>query len=198
MTPLYRKYLDVEGDFLSYDDFQKNYRLKKTERFNFAYDVVDEIANEEPAREALCWTDAAGSEKRISFGEMKELSDKCANLLKSLGLKKGDYVLVILKRHWEFWPLLMGMHKLGVIAIPATHLLMSHDIVYRCDAANVKAIFCSAQSQVSSEIDKVREKLATVDNYILFRENEKRDGWLDFTELLESASADFFPRIYAP
>ncbi|MDD2648171.1 MAG: AMP-binding protein [Eubacteriales bacterium] len=191
MTPLYKKYLDVEGDFLSYDDFQKNYRLKKIERFNFAYDVVDEIAKAEPSREALCWTDANKSEKRISFGEMKELSDKCANMLLSLGLKKGDYVLVILKRHWEFWPLLMGMHKLGVIAIPATHLLMSHDIVYRCNAANVKAIFCSAMSQVSSEIDKVRGEIKSVDNYVLFRSEEKREGWLDFNSLLSSASASF-------
>ena len=118
MTPLYKKY--------SHSEFDENGVLNKftlncPDNFNFAYDVVDEIAKEEPERTALVWCDVEGNEKTIKFGEMSELSSKAANFLYSQGIRKGDRVMVILKRHYEYWYTVLALHKIGAILIDPGH-----------------------------------------------------------------------------
>ncbi len=114
------------------------------DHFNFAYDVVDVIAAEEPNRRAMTWCNEAGDERVFSFGDMKKYSDKTANMLVKHGIKKGDKVLLILKRHYEFWFTILALHKIGAIAVPATNLLTTKDIVYRIKSATITAAVCTA------------------------------------------------------
>lgn len=143
MQPLYHEYMDVQGDFISYEDFNKNFRLKRPASFNFAYDVVDRLGREDPERPALLWTDPEGDVVRYDFRRMMLDSNRAANYFKSIGVKKGDAVMLILKRHHEFWPIIIALHKIGAITIPATHLLTAKDIRYRVQAADVTTIVCT-------------------------------------------------------
>ena len=113
----------TQTEFSSYDDFCKNLHIRVPARFNFAYDVVDRIASEDPSRPALLWTDENGGERRFSFEDISSVSDRTASFFQSLGIGRGDRVMLILKRHWQFWTCMMALHKLGAVAIPATHLL---------------------------------------------------------------------------
>lgn len=147
---LFREYLHEE---LSADGHMSNYTLSCPDGFNFAYDVVDRIAGEEPDRLALYWNNVAGDTKRFTFGEMKEQSDKAAAYLESQGIKRGDKVLLILKRHWQYWPILLALHKLGAIAVPATHQLKADDIIYRLRAASIKAVIATYEDGTPANID---------------------------------------------
>jgi len=135
------KYLP-RTDFKSYEDFYQNYNVNIPENFNFAYDVVDALANEKGGARALQWCDEKGAEASFTFAQMRDYSNKAANVLSKAGIGKGDPVMLILKRRWEYWPVILALHKLGAIAIPATHLLTTKDIVYRCNAADIKGIIC--------------------------------------------------------
>ncbi len=139
MKPLYTEYLNCPLTYATYDDFNKHFAIKRPESFNFAYDVADRIANEEPDRLAVLWTDENGACERYTFGMLLEESNRAANFFASLGIGKGDKVLLILRRHLQFWPILMALHKLGAVGVPATHLLTEKDIKYRVDAAEIKA-----------------------------------------------------------
>lgn len=108
------------------------------DNFNFAYDVVDRIADLEPDRRAMVWCNEAGEERLFSFGDMKQAGNRTANFLAQTGIRKGDRVLVILKRHYQFWFTILALHKLGAVIIPATHLLTKKDVLYRIQAAQVK------------------------------------------------------------
>ncbi len=130
-------------DFASYEDFRDNYQAIIPENFNFAYDVVDEWALLSPDKPALVWVNDRNEEKRYSFAEVKRWSDKAASMFRSLGLGKGDTVMLMLKQRPEVWFLMLGLHKLGGIVIPATYQLTAKDIVYRVQAADVKMI-CAA------------------------------------------------------
>ena len=174
MKPLYHEYMDVQGDFLNYDDFNKNFRLKKVDSFNFAYDIVDRYGREDPDRLALLWTNPEGDVVRYTFERMRKDSNKAANYLRSLGVKKGDAVLVILKRHHEFWPILMALHKIGAIGIPATHLLTAKDIRYRVQSADVSVIICTSHNTCVA--DAVLEALGEYDlarSFRILAENKK-------------------------
>jgi acetyl-CoA synthetase len=145
--------------FDSYDDFYKNYSLSIPETFNFAFDVVDELAKTKPAERALVWCDEKGAEASFTFADMKKLSDQAANVFMDAGIKKGDSVMLILKRRYEYWPVLLGLHKIGAVAIPATHLLTTKDIVYRCQAADVSGIVCVDEQNVLFHIDEAENKM---------------------------------------
>ncbi|MCL2879495.1 MAG: AMP-binding protein [Treponema sp.] len=140
-------------EFESYDDFYKNFNIITPKDFNFAYDVIDTLAQEKGSARALAWCDEKGAEASFTFAQIKELTDKAANTLREAGIGKGDPVMLILKRHWEFWPILMALHKLGAIGIPATHLLMTKDIVYRCKAADIAGIICVDETDLMSRIN---------------------------------------------
>jgi len=141
-------------EFESYEDFYKNYTVKIPENFNFAFDVVDVLAREKPDERALQWCDEKGAQASFTFAEIKNLTNKAANVLDKAGIKKGDPVMVILKRRWEYWPILLALHKLGAVAIPATHLLTTKDIVYRCNAADIKGIICVDDHELMLRINE--------------------------------------------
>lgn len=142
--------------FTSQEDFVKNFKIRVPENFNFGYDVVDEWAKEAPGKIALCWTNDYGRVRRFTFAEMKEYTDRTAAYFLSLGIRKGDRVMLMLKRRYEFWFSIIALHKIGAITIPATHLLTKHDIVYRNRAAEIKMIVCAGEDNI---LNHVRESL---------------------------------------
>ncbi len=179
----------VKKEFASYEDFYENFKINIPGNFNYAYDVVDAIAVDDPERIAMVWCDDKGSEASFTFSQMKYYSDKAANFFKSHGVKKGDPVMLILKRRYEFWFCLLGLHKLGAICIPATHLLTKKDIVYRCNAADIKMIVSVAEDNVISHIEAAAPEAATLETKALV--GSIKDGWLDFTTELENSSDRF-------
>ena len=159
------------------------------DNFNFSYDVIDEIGKNEPERRAMLWCNDAGEEHTFSFGDIMRGSSKAANILAAQGIGKGDKVMLILRRHWQFWFILPALHKLGAVGVPATHLLTKKDIVYRCEQAEVKGIVCTAMGETADHVDDAMPECPTVK--MLMTVNGKRDGWLDFDELLGDASDEF-------
>ncbi|GHU71468.1 acetyl-CoA synthetase [Clostridia bacterium] len=186
---LYREYVDVQGDFLNYEDFYKNFKVKKPAGFNFAYDVVDRLGREEPDKLALLWCNPAGDEKRITFGEMSKLSNRAANMLRERGVKRGDRVLLILKRHHEFWPVLMALHKLGAVGIPATHLLTKKDVVYRVQHAKITAVVCTSDGIIAANVEAALPEIPQLSTRIITRKS--REGWLSYELLMDAASDEF-------
>ena len=138
--------------FCDQQDYEKNLAFIVPERFNFAYDVMDEWARERPDALAMLWTNDMGRQERITFARMKTLTDQTASYLQQLGIGRGDMVMLILKRRMEFWLCMMALHKIGGIAIPATHMLTSRDIQYRINRAGVKAIICVGEEYVLSQV----------------------------------------------
>ena len=166
-----------------------DFTLKYNDDYNFAYDVVDEIARLEPNRRAMIWCNPAGEEHTYSFGDLKRMSDKTANMLRAQGIQKGDMVMLVLKRHYEFWFSILALHKLGAVAIPATNLLTKKDFVYRFEAADVKAILCTADGEVAEHVDAACEEYHGLCSKIIVR--GKRDGWLSFDEAVAAAPEEF-------
>lgn len=188
MGRLYLEYaqetLDENGGVLKVE------YIKKPE-FNFAYDVVDRLAKEQPSKLAMVWCNEAGDEKFITFAQMKERSDKAASFFQQLGIQKGDTVMLILKRHDEFWYCFMGLHKIGAIGVPATNQLMPKDIVYRCNAAAIKAIVCTADGHISEYVAESMPKCPTVKTMVMARGS--RDGWINLDEGMKNAPAFLQP-----
>ena len=153
--------------FSSVEDFKRNLHFKIKENFNFAYDVMDVWAEEQPDKLALLWTNDQGVEIRLTFADLKRRSDQAASYLQSLGIGRGDMVMLILKRRIEWWISILALHKLGAIAIPATHMLTKHDIIYRNNAASVKAIICVDDPYVTGEIEKALPESPTVEQVII-------------------------------
>lgn len=183
------KYLD-RVDFSSYEDFKENYRVKTPKDFNFGFDIVDGWAEEKGENRALLWCDDNGNEKCFTFSDMKSLSNRAANLFASLGLKKGDVAMLILRRRWEYWVAAVGLMKLGVTFIPGTLQLTKKDIAYRAKAAGVCAIVCVDDDYVINQVEAARDEMDSVKSYCLV-DNVKRDGWLDFNEELMRCSDEF-------
>ncbi|MGE5549253.1 MAG: AMP-binding protein [Bacteroidota bacterium] len=179
----------VSDDYRSYDDFKKNFHIAVPENFNFAYDVVDAYAAKEPGRTALVWCDDAGNKARFTFGELKTYSDKAANFFRAAGIRKGDPVMLILKRRYEFWFCLLALHKLGAVAIPATHLLTAKDIIYRNNAADVKMIVAVADQKVNEQVDKAQADSPSLKLKAIV--GGERAGWLNFDRELEKADTGF-------
>ena len=150
------------------------------DRFNFAFDIVDAVAERYPDKLAMVHLDHEKHERRFTFRDMKLLSAQAANYYKSLGVKKGDRVMLVLKRHWQFWPAILGLHKLGAIAIPATNQLQAHDFEYRFKAAGVSAILCTATGETAHQVDLVAGACPTLKTKILV--GGHREGWHDYDE----------------
>ncbi len=138
--------------FASQDDFINNLHIDVPQDFNFGYDVVDVMASEQPDKLALLWTNDKDECRRFTFADMKRLSDMTASYFQSLGIGHGDMVMLILKRRYEFWLSIIALHKLGAVAIPATHLLTKKDIVYRCNAADIKMIVAAGEQLIMEHI----------------------------------------------
>ena len=161
-NPILSRFLR-QTTFVSEEDYAKHLEFIVPKNFNFAYDVVDAWAEEAPDKIALIWTNDEGEERKLSFSDLKQKSDQAASYLRSIGVNRGDMVMLIEKRRLEWWITMLALHKLGAVPIPATHMLTSHDIVYRNNAASVKAIICVGEPYVLGEVQKAMPDSPTVD-----------------------------------
>ena len=151
-----------QTQFTSYEDYNEHLEFIIPEHFNFAYDVMDAWAEEAPGKQALLWTNDEGEERRTTFGQLKAESDQAAAYLQSLGIGKGDPVMLILQRRYEWWITMLALHKLAAVVIPATHMLTKHDLVYRNTRASVKAIICVDDPYVMSQVEASLPESPTV------------------------------------
>ena len=177
---IYRRYTKVEKDA---NRTPVKITFKNTDTFNFAFDLVDELGRKKPDKLAMLWVSGDGeTEKRFTFADMSRLSNQCANYFTSLGIKKGDRVMLVLKRHWQFWCAMLGLNKLGAVAIPAVNQLLSHDFEYRLNAAGISAVLCTADGDTAHQLDMAAEKSDTLKTKILVtdRPDTHREGWHDF------------------
>ncbi len=152
--------------FTSQEDFIKNFRIKVPENFNFGYDVVDAWAAERPDKKALLWTNDKGEHRQYTYADLKRYTDQTASYFQSLGIGKGDMVMLILKRRYEFWYSIIALHKLGAVVIPATHLLTKKDIVYRCNAAGIKMIVAAGEEVILTHIQDAMPESPTVERLV--------------------------------
>jgi len=155
-----------QTQFSSFEDYNEHLEFIIPEHFNFAYDVMDVWAEEKPDGLALLWTNDEGEERRTTFAQLKSETDRAAAYLQSLGICKGDPVMLILKRRYEWWIAMLALHKLGAVVIPATHMLTKHDIIYRDTRASVKAIICVDDPYVMSQIEAAMPESPTVKTLI--------------------------------
>ena len=180
------KYLS-KTKFDSLDDFKKNFKVIVPENFNFAYEVVDGWAEKEPNKVALCWTNDKGEHIDFTFADMKRETDKTASYFQSLGIKKGDMVMLILKRRYEFWFSIIALHKIGAVVIPATHLLTKKDIVYRANAATIKAIVADGDALILKHVEDSLSESPSVEKIISVGPLVP-EGWEDFHKGIENAA----------
>ena len=178
-------------EFDSYEDFKENYKVNVPADFNFGFDIVDEWAKQEPEKKALVWVDDHGGEKVFTFTEIARLSNQAANFFKSLGIKKGDVVMLILRRRWEYWICATALHKIGATLIPGSLQLTKKDIVYRANAARIRAIVCVNDQFVIDQVEAAAPEAPCLENRILVV--DKREGWLCFEEEI-SKFPDTFAR----
>lgn len=164
----------------------KSISLDYPENFNFGYDVVDAVADTEPQKTALVWCNTENQEHIFTFSDVKKFSNQMANVFKKSGLKRGDRVMVVLKRHYEYWFAAVALHKLGITMIPATHMLTVNDLVYRVKASKVSAIVCTAQNDVPEKIKSALEKAQTT--CTLWTVQTNAEGFRNLTDEMQSAS----------
>ncbi len=168
----------------------KSIRFENENRFNFAFDIVDAIAAKDPEKLAMLHVSKDGTERRFTFVDMKRASNQCANYFKSLGIRKGDRVMLVLKRHYQFWFAILGLHKLGAIAIPATCQLLAHDFSYRFNAAAISAILCTGDGEAADQVDKASPECPSLRHKIIV--GAKREGWRDFDDEFSLFSTHFY------
>ncbi len=155
-----------QTSYSSQEDFIKNFKVKVPENFNFGYDIVDAWAAEQPDKKALLWTDDKGKCIQFTFGDLKKYTDMTASYFQSLGIGKGDKVILVLKRRYEFWFSTIALHKIGAVVIPATHLLTKKDIVYRCNAATVKMIVAAGEEVILKHITDAMPESPSVEKLV--------------------------------
>lgn len=176
-------------EFDSYEDFKANYKVNIPENFNFGFDVVDAWAEADKNKKALVWCNDHGEEKTFTFSDISRLSNKTANYFRSLGIKKGDVVMMILRRRWEYWICATALHKVGAVLIPGSLQLTKKDVVYRGNSAEVKAIICVNDDFVINQVEASEKEIPTLENKIVV--GEPRDGWRFFEDEIEPFSDKF-------
>ena len=176
-----------QTEFASQEDFKRNFKINIPENFNFGYDVVDAWAKEEPEKKALLWTNDKGESRQFTYSEMKRYTDMTASYFQSLGIGRGDKVMLILKRRYEFWFSIIALHKIGAIAIPATHLLTKKDIVYRCEAATIKMIVAAGEDVILKHITDALPECPSLEKLVSVGP-EYPDGYEDFHNGIENAA----------
>ncbi len=187
------KFLE-KASFESYEDFMQNFKIKVPENFNFGYDVVDAWAEKEPDKKALLWTNDQGEVIQFTFADIKRESDKTASFFASQGIGRGDMVMLILKRHYQFWFSIVALHKLGATVIPATHLLTEKDIIYRCEKADIKAIVATGDEIVINHIQNSLPKCPTLKTLISTGPIVP-EGWFDFNKEIDAATPFVRPEL---
>ncbi len=183
---VYHKFIDIVEDE---QGTPTSIKFKNEDKFNFAFDLVDELSRREPEKLAMLHIDKYGKERRFTFTDMRKLSSQCANYFASLGIKKGDRVMLVLKCHYQFWMAMLGLNKLGAIAIPAVNQLREHDLEYRFTSAGVSAIVCTGDEDVAHYVDIAAEKCPELKIKMLV--GGERDGWRNFDEEYKRFSTHF-------
>ena len=176
-------------EFDSYEDFFENFKIDVPEAFNFGFDVVDEWARVDPEKRALVWCDDRDEERTFTFDDLSKLSNRAANAFRKLGIGKGDVVMMILRRRWEYWVCAVALCKLGATIIPASLQLTKKDIVYRADSAQVKAVVCVNDEYVCGQMEEALPESPSIENRIIVA--GERDGWTPFDQLIEGESDEF-------
>ncbi len=184
------KYLQ-QTEFNGFEDFKANYKLLVPANFNFGYDIVDAWAAKEPNKRALLWTNDQGQCREFTFGEIKKYTDQTASYFQSIGIKKGDIVMAILKRRYEFWFTIIALHKIGAVIIPATHLLTKKDLIYRNNAADIKAIIAVGEQTIINHINDSMPESPSV-GMLISVGPVVPENWLDFHKGIDNA-APFIP-----
>ena len=174
---IWHKFIDVSENALG---TPTSITFKNTDSFNFAFDLVDALADKNPEKLAMLHVSKDHTERRFTFKDMKRASNQCANYFKSLGIKKGDRVMLVLKRHYQFWFAMLGLNKLGAIAIPATNQLQEHDFEYRFQSAGVSAILCTADGDTANQVDIAAKSCPTLKHKIIV--GGEKEGWRTFDE----------------
>ena len=190
---VWHKYFDVETDE---NGTPTKIEFKNTENFNFAFDLIDVVAEREPEKLAMLHVSRDKTERRITFRDLKRASNQCANYFKALGIQKGDKVMLVLKRHYQFWYAMLGLNKLGAIAIPATNQLLEKDFTYRFQAAGVSAILCTADGDTAHQVELSAEKCPTLKHKLIV--NGTREGWRSFDEEYTMYSSHYERKTDAP
>jgi acetyl-CoA synthetase len=190
---LYKQFLE-KSEFDSLADFQKNFKINVPANFNFAYDIVDVYARTEPDKKALVWTNDKGEKRTFTYAQLKTETDRTASYFQRLGIGRGDKVMLILKRRYEFWFACIALHKIGAIVIPATHLLTEKDIIFRCQAADIKAIMTVGESIVIEHVEKSKSSCPSLTTLISVGP-EIPNGWHDFTAGVAAAPAFVKPAL---
>lgn len=190
---IYKKFIDITENEKG---TPTSIKFKNTEHFNFAFDLVDELAEREPDKLAMLHISRDKTERRFTFKDIKKASAQCANYFKSLGIQKGDRVMLVLKRHYQFWFAMLGLNKLGAIAIPATNQLLEHDFEYRFNAAGIGTIICTADGDTANQADIAAAKCPQLKNKIIV--NGKREGWRCFDEEYTLFSTHYLRQDDAP
>lgn len=189
---IYEEYIDVTEDE---NGVLQSIQFKNYDRFNFAFDIVDKLAQDQPDKLAMLHIAKNKRTRELTFDDMSKYSSKAAAYFQSLGIKKGDRVMLVLKRHYQFWFAILGLHKLGAVTIPATNLMKQHDFEYRFEAAGVKAIVCTADDNVAYQVELALEN--TESDVIKIIARGKRDGWHSFDRGIQQFSGPFVPEEYA-
>ncbi len=174
---IYKRYIETVEDE---NRTPVSIRFKNEEKFNYAFDIIDEIADKDPGKTAMIYVSNDKVPTRFTWKEIKQNSSRCANYFKSLGIKKGDRVMLVLKRHYQFWFAILGLHKLGAIGIPATNQLLVHDFEYRFKAAGITSIICTADGDVAANVDEALKSYDGMANKLIV--NGEREGWRNFNE----------------
>ncbi len=186
--PIYEKFVGAHrDDFISLKDAQKNFKLTWEDDFNFAYDVLDVLGTEKPDKLAMTWVSKTGEELNFTFRDMMLLSNKAANYLKYLGVKKGDRVLLVMKRSFYFWVVMLALHKIGAVAVQATYMLTPREYVYRCNKAEISCAIITGEDGCTEKFDERQDEYETM-RLKLVLGHKKVDGWLDFEDGFAAAS----------
>ena len=175
-----------QTEFSSYEDFMSNFKVNVPKDFNFGYDVIDRYAAEQPEKDALVWVNDRGAKEYVTYRGLKNISDQCAAFLQGIGVKRGDRVMLILKRRLEWWYTMLALHKLGAVAIPATHMLTDKDIIYRCHMAGISCIVACGDPIVVNHVQKARRYCPTIRHCISIGPNVP-NGWYDYWRGLHEA-----------
>lgn len=187
---IFEKYLK-KHDFSSYEEFMDGFRIDVPVHFNFGYDVIDKYAEMEPDKDAIIWTDGHDVTYNVTYGEYKEKSDRIASFLQQLGVRKGDRVLLILRRRIEWWYTMVALHKIGAVAIPANHQLSDKDIAYRCQSAGVKVVICCDTTYVMENVQKASYFCRDIEHCVYVNDGNSSmaisDMWIDFWTAVNEA-----------
>ena len=186
MHPVMEKFITCETNE---EGVLSGVNFHNPERFHFVFDVVDELAKKSPDKTAMIYVDRDHNERRFTFRDIKRYSCQTANYFRSLGIKKGDRVMLVLKRHYQFWFSILALHRIGALAIPASNMLMKHDFEYRFQSAEISAIVCTADGDVANQVDLACESSPSMKTKVLV--NGKREGWHDFNADLPAYSTHF-------